>query len=69
MRCMVSRLRFVLCFLELLSDSDEAVASVLCLFFKIQCEFAVTASYGVNSVHMTWAASTRWYAAAIGGPF
>lgn len=69
MRYLVGRLRFVLCFQALLSDSDEAVASVLrlCFFFKIQCEFAVTAC--VNTVRMIWAVSARWYTVAISGPF
>lgn len=50
-------LRFVLCFIALLSNSKEAVTSrfvfVLCCFsLKSQCEFAVTASSSVNTLCM-----------------
>lgn len=67
---MVGCLRFVLCFIALLSNSKEAVTScfvlVLC-FLKSQCEFAVTASYSVNTLRMIWA--VRWCTVAVGGPF
>lgn len=62
---MVGCLRFVLCFIALLSNSKEAVTScfvlVLC-FLKSQCEFAVTASYSVNTLRMIWAVWwCRWW--------